>query len=71
MSCRIVSGPITRALVVENPSVELDDLLREQGMDVLRLDTIPAEEELIKILVEHRTQVIFKRSKVAVTREDD
>ena len=46
MSCRIVSGPLTRALVVENPSVELDALLREQGMDVLRLDTIPAEDGL-------------------------
>ena len=61
-------GPLTRALVVENPAVELDELLVAQGMDVLRLDSIPAEDELIKIMVEHRTQVLFKRSKVAVTR---
>ena len=68
MSCRIVSGPLKRALVVENPAVELDKLLVAQGMDVLRLESIPAEDELIKIMVEHRTQIIFKRSKVAVTR---
>ena len=69
MSCRIVNGPITRAVVVENPSSDLDALLKEQGMNVLRLETIPSEDDLINILKEHRTQVIFKRSKVAVTRK--
>ncbi len=68
MNCRIVTGPLKRALIVENPADELDGLLMEQGMEVLRLDVIPAEDELIRIMTERRTQVLFKRSKVAVTR---
>lgn len=69
MSCRIVNGELKRALVVENPSPVLDDLLRAQGVDVLRLNSIPSENELIAIMQEHRSQVIFKRSKVSVSRK--
>ena len=69
MSCRVLNGQLQRALVVENPSPLLDDLLRGQGVEVLRLDRIPPEDELIDIMQEHRIQVIFKRSKVSVSRK--
>ena len=63
---RIHLGSIQRALVVENPAIELDSLLQEQGMKVLRLTHIPPQKELIKVIQENQIQVIFKRSKVPV-----
>lgn len=66
---RIWNGPIQRALVVENPAEELDGLLRAKGMDVLRLAHIPPEKELIQIMQENKTQVVFKRSKVKITKQ--
>ena len=45
---RVLCGEIKRALVVENPAIELDGLLESQGMEVTRLTAIPSEEELIK-----------------------
>ena len=66
---RIWNGPIKKALVVENPALELDELLQKQGMDVLRLSAIPSQDELISIIQTHQIQVIFKRSKVRVSRE--
>ena len=65
---RIHNGRLQRALIVENPAIELDDLLKNQGFEVLRLTHIPKEDELIEIMQQQRTQVIFKRSKVKVTR---
>ena len=66
---RIWNGPIKKALIVENPAVELDSLLQDQGMEVLRLSSIPPQDELISIIQDHQIQVIFKRSKVRVSRE--
>ena len=67
---RIWNGPIKRALVVEHPAIELDQFfLQKQGMDVYRMGHIPAQDELIKVINEKQSQVIFKRSKVEVTRE--
>ena len=65
---RIVNGPLRRALIVENPHKELDQLLTEGGMDVVRIDKTPDEDELIRLLSEHKSQILFKRSQVPVTR---
>ena len=66
---KIWNGIIKRALVVEHPAIELDVLLEKNGMDVYRMAHIPAQDELIRVINEHQSQVIFKRSKVEVTRE--
>ncbi len=66
---RIWNGAIERAIVVEHPSIVLDDYLKDQGMIVHRMSHIPAQDELIRVINEHRSQVIFKRSKVEVSRE--
>ena len=61
-------GPLRRALIVEQPSLILDDLLREDGMDVLRLSYVPNEDQLIKEINTMRAQILFKRSRVKVSR---
>lgn len=65
---RIWNGPIERALVVENPALELDDLLVSQGIKVTRLTDIPSEEGLIQAIQAENIQVVFKRSKVVISR---
>lgn len=61
-------GPLTRALVVEHPDSVLDSLLREEGWNVDRRAHVPDEAELANWLAEGRHQVLFKRSRVPVTR---
>ena len=65
---RIATGPLKRAIIVEKPSTDLDSYLKDAGVDVLRLTETPDEEQLIKAMQAHRSQVIFKRSRVPVTR---
>lgn len=65
---RIVHGALTRALIVESPHRELDAALAAEGFEVVRVDRSPGEDELIALLREHRSQVLFKRSRVEVTR---
>ena len=65
---QILRGPLRRALVVEKPDSSLDSLLAEAGFEVVRVDASPGEDELIELLLEHRSQVLFKRSRVQVTR---
>lgn len=65
---RISTGPIIRALVVENPHPSLDDLLREDGVEVVRFAGSPGEDELIRLMRQHRSQALFKRSRVEVTQ---
>lgn len=66
---RIHSGPLRRALVVEHPDVVLDELLRADGIEVDRRVEVPDEKTLIAWLQEGRHQLLFKRSRVPVTRE--
>ncbi len=67
---RIVTGPLKRALIVENPHPDLDDLLRRAGFEhVHRLTEVPEEDRLIEILREERIQVLFKRSRMPITRQ--
>lgn len=65
---RIYTGPIKRALVLENPADVLDEQLEGAGVSVTRLASIPSTDELIERLQKERTQVIFKRSRTPVTR---
>lgn len=66
---RVHLGPIQRALVVEDPNAELDPLLEELGVSVHRVaGTAPDEDELIALLQAHRSQALFKRSRVPVSR---
>lgn len=66
---RVLMGPLTRAVVVENPDSSLDELLLAQGIEVTRLSHAPGEDELMRVMKETRAQVLFKRSRVPVTRE--
>ena len=65
---RVLMGPLERALVVENPDQSLDELLAEAGMSVTRLSDAPDEKALIEAMRSTRAQVLFKRSRVPVTR---
>ena len=66
---RIVRGPLRRAVVVENPHPVLDGLLLDGGFEhVERLPDAPGEDELIDAINRTAGQVLYKRSRVAVTR---
>jgi D-3-phosphoglycerate dehydrogenase len=64
-----LNGPLTRALIVEEPHESLDALLRAQDFTVVRVDESPSPPELIAMLRQGRHQVLFKRSRVQVTRQ--
>lgn len=61
--------PFERALVVESPHESLDRLLAREGVRVERLDSVTDTGALIDALRRTRAQVLFKRSRVEVTRE--
>lgn len=65
---RIWQGQIKRALIVEHPAVELDEWLNQREIETIRMSHIPKEDELIEIVKQNQIQVIFKRSKVEITR---
>ncbi|MCB9758834.1 MAG: 3-phosphoglycerate dehydrogenase [Alphaproteobacteria bacterium] len=65
---RILTGPLTRAMIVEKPHSALDERLTAGGFQVTRVDRSPDEDELIALMAEHRPHVLFKRSRVPVTR---
>ena len=65
---RILMEPLSRALVVESPHPTLDDHLAKVGIKATRLDSVPNEATLIDELNRTRAQVLFKRSRVPVTR---
>ncbi len=65
---RILSGAMRKALVVEHPDIVLDGLLKEAGVAVDRRAEVPEEETLIRWLQEGGHPVLFKRSRVPVTR---
>jgi len=61
-------GPLQKALVVEAPDPVLDDLLRAQGIEVDRRTQVPDEGALADWLQSGGHDVLFKRSRVPVTR---
>jgi len=66
---RIGMGRFSRALVLENPDPSLDDHLRAIGVEVTRLAEIPDEAELIRILERDPYDLIYKRSRVEISRK--
>lgn len=67
-TCGIRLDPFDTALVVESPHVSLDGYLERAGMRVVRLDKVPDDRALAAALNETGAQVLFKRSRVPVTR---
>lgn len=65
-SPRLLTGPFRRALILENPDPVLDDMLREQGIEPVRIAETPGPEELIELIRKHRPHLLFKRSRVVV-----
>ena len=64
---RIGNGPFRRALVLEAPDSTLDDHLRAAGIEPVRPDETPTEDELIALLEAQPYDLIFKRSRVPIT----
>lgn len=65
---RILTGPLRRALVIENPDPSLDAYLIKAGFEVERLHRAPDEDALIQKLNEGNYEILFKRSRVDITR---
>ncbi len=65
---RILLEPVSRALVVESPHPSLDAHLAAAGIQAVRVDRVPDEQALIDALTATRAQLLFKRSRVPVTR---
>lgn len=68
-AARIAEGLLSRALIVENPHLELDRALSASGWSCTRLPDAPPPDRLIAALQESRAQVLFKRSRVIVDAE--
>ncbi|MCB9662547.1 MAG: 3-phosphoglycerate dehydrogenase [Alphaproteobacteria bacterium] len=65
---RILTEPLRRALIVEAPHASLESHLATYGIEAVRLDRVPDDQALIDALRQARAQVLFKRSRVPVTR---
>jgi D-3-phosphoglycerate dehydrogenase len=61
--------PFRQALIVEAPHTSLDRHLQEAGIQPHREDNIPHEQALIDALQRTQAEVLFKRSRVPVTRQ--
>lgn len=66
---RILMEPFSRALVLESPHIKLDEHLKDIGIEAHRLTKVPDEDALIKAAQETKAQIIFKRSRVPITRK--
>jgi D-3-phosphoglycerate dehydrogenase len=67
---RLLNGPLTRALVFENPDRLLDDLLLKSGFDeVHRVEKTPDKARLLELIDGVRPHVIFKRSRLEIDAE--
>lgn len=66
---RILMEPLSKALVVESPHASLDEQLLPYGIEAVRLDKVADEKALIAALNSTGAQILFKRSRVPVTRE--
>ncbi len=64
---RRCNGPFTKALVIEHPDPSLDGYLEAMGISVDRLQEVPDEDELVRVLQQGQHQLIFKRSRVPIT----
>lgn len=60
-------GRFEKALIIEHPDTCLDDELRASGIEPVRLEKTPTEEELVRVLEEGQHDLLFKRSRVLIT----
>lgn len=66
---RVWKGKFKKALVLENPHASLDEYLRSEGIEVERMNEPPtSEDELIEVLRSGGHNLIYKRSRVQITR---
>jgi D-3-phosphoglycerate dehydrogenase len=65
---RTLDGPLRHALVLEHPDPSLDQYLADLGIEVHRPAETPTEDELIALLQQRPYQLLFKRSRVPITR---
>ncbi|MEQ1500640.1 MAG: NAD(P)-dependent oxidoreductase [Myxococcota bacterium] len=65
---RIRLHPFDSALVIESPHASLDGFLERAGIKATRVDAVRSDEALIEALRSTGAQVLFKRSRVPVTR---
>ena len=65
---RLLTGPFRRALVVERPHPDLDAHLQRIGIETTRVDSVPDDATLIDALHQTRAHILFRRSRVPVTR---
>ena len=61
------TGPLRRALVLENPDPSLDDHLRALGIEPTRIAEPPSEDALVELLRTGRHHLIYKRSRIPIT----
>jgi len=66
---RILTSPFSRALIIESPHPSLDQHLNDVGITAARLDKVTSFSTLISAINDSGAQVLFKRSRVPVTRE--
>jgi D-3-phosphoglycerate dehydrogenase / 2-oxoglutarate reductase len=67
---RILNGPLTRALVFENPDRTLDEMLYKAGFEeVHRVEKTPDRARLLELIDGVRPHVIFKRSRLEIDEE--
>lgn len=65
---RILTSPLLRGLVVESPHKSLRDHLEPYGVDTTWVDVVPDTDSLIEALQATRAHVLFKRSRITVSR---
>lgn len=66
---RTLMQPLQRGLVVESPHPSLEDHLAPYGLSCTRLDVVRDTQTLIDAINTEGADVLFKRSRVPVTRE--
>ena len=69
MHTRILRGPLTRAIIFENPDPILDVGLTEAGFQVVRVEQTPDRATLLGLLDQHRPHLLFKRSRLEIDAE--
>lgn len=67
MNPRINKGKFSRALVLESPDPTLDKHLRAIGIEPVRPENMPNEDELVKMLEAEPYDLLYKRSRVGIT----
>ena len=64
----ILTTPFKKALIVENPDSSLDGYLEAMGIEPIRLDAVPSTDDLIATINATGAHILFKRSRVPVSR---